>query len=115
MKLLRWFAGLFRREKPKLSFAGIYGVTSDGCYIVLGEDGVMRKTPPIQPPKDVVVVIAGASIERGDFVRVDDDGLGIPVSGQTAQSPTLHLMNAQEKWATQNRLTSQEKRHDYRN
>lgn len=47
-ELLGKIANWFRRPKPKLTMAGIYGVTEDGCYIVLGEDGVMRKTPPIE-------------------------------------------------------------------
>lgn len=42
--MIQWLLRLLRREKPKLSLAGIYGVTEDGCYIVLGDDGVIRKT-----------------------------------------------------------------------
>lgn len=48
--MLEWIKSLFRKPEP-LSMAGIYGITEDGCYIVLGRDGVMRKTPPLQPPQ----------------------------------------------------------------
>lgn len=55
MGWLYWkIAGWFGYERPKLSFAGIYGITTDGCYLVRGEDGVVRKSPPLcarhQPP-----------------------------------------------------------------
>jgi len=50
VKKLYWIVmGWFGREKPKLTMAGIYGVTSDGCYIVLGTDGKFHKSHPIQP------------------------------------------------------------------
>lgn len=39
-----------KRKSEKLSMAGIYGITDDGCYIVVGDDGVMRKSPPLQGP-----------------------------------------------------------------
>lgn len=53
MNWLYWkIAGWFGKKRPKLSMAGIYGITPDGCYIVLGEDGVMRKTPPIVSATD---------------------------------------------------------------
>lgn len=32
-----------------ITLAGIYGVTEDGCYIVMGEDGVIRKSHPLDP------------------------------------------------------------------
>lgn len=46
-KLASWFG--YRKPRPHIAM-GIWGVTEDGCYIVCGEDGVMRKSPPLNAP-----------------------------------------------------------------
>lgn len=52
MKKLFWIVmGWFGYVKPEpLTMAGIYGITSDGCYLVRGTDGVLRKSHPLYPP-----------------------------------------------------------------
>lgn len=47
-RFLRWLGFM---PKP-IPMGGIYGITEDGCYIVLGNDGVLRKTPPLHASTD---------------------------------------------------------------
>lgn len=42
-RVLRWFGFM----PPSIEMRGIYGVTADGCYLVRGADGVLRKSHPL--------------------------------------------------------------------
>lgn len=46
-RILRWLGFL----PPPIEMRGIYGVTEDGCYLVRGADGVLRKSHPLEPPQ----------------------------------------------------------------
>lgn len=46
MGIFSWMFGR-RESKQPVTMAGIYGITKDGCYLIMDEAGRITKSPPL--------------------------------------------------------------------